>query len=255
MPDAASAYDRHVGRYGSQLAAGLIDLAGVRPGDRVLDVGCGTGQLTTALADVVSAGNVAAIDPSAPFAEACTQRVPGADVRVGVAEDLPFADDAFDVVLAQLVVQLIDDPLAGVREMARVARPDGVVAALVWDAHEMPLLRSFWDAAVAVAPDAAGAISEPRRVGYPSADVLSDTWQAAGLQDVETGELWVEADYDDFDDLFAPFTTGSTHSATCYQSLDPERQRELRALAHAHLGSPVTPFRLRARAWTVRGRA
>ena len=75
MPDAASAYDRHVGRYGSPLAAALIDLAGVRAGDRVLDVGCGTGQLTTAAADVVGAGNVAAIDPSAPFAQSQGTRV------------------------------------------------------------------------------------------------------------------------------------------------------------------------------------
>ncbi|MBI5104804.1 MAG: methyltransferase domain-containing protein, partial [Solirubrobacterales bacterium] len=134
MTDAGAAYDRHVGRYGAQLAAGLVEVAGIRPGQRVLDVGCGPGPLTAALAEVVGAGLVSAVDPSAPFVAACRARVPGADVRVGAGERLPFDDDAFDAALAQLVVQLMDDREAGVREMARVTRPGGAVAALVWDA-------------------------------------------------------------------------------------------------------------------------
>lgn len=125
--------------------------------------------------------SIAAIDASEPFAEACRRRVPGADVRVGTGEHLPFADGEFDIVLAQLVVQLMDDPVAGVREMVRVARPGGIVAAVVWDSTTMPLLRSFWDAALPVAPEVAGAIDEARRVGYPSADVLGHLWQTSGL--------------------------------------------------------------------------
>jgi ubiquinone/menaquinone biosynthesis C-methylase UbiE len=122
---AAAAYDRHVGRYGVQLAAGLLGVAGVTRGQRALDVGCGPGPLTRALADFLGAEHVAAVDPSMPFVEACQERVPGADVRVGVGEALPFADDTFDVVLAQLVLQLMNDRQAGVREIMRVARPPG----------------------------------------------------------------------------------------------------------------------------------
>ena len=107
-----------------------------------------------------------AIDPSEAFVKACRARVPGADVRVGAEEQLPFADDKFDAVLARLVVQLMDDRYAGVREMARVARPGGVVAACVWDSTTMPVLRAFWDAALEVAPDRAAAIDDGRRVGY-----------------------------------------------------------------------------------------
>src|ERR671923_864578 len=125
----AEAYDHHVGRYGAQLAAGLIEVAGVRRGQRALDVGCGPGPLTAALAGTLGADNVAAVDPSAPFVEACRARVPGADVRVGVGERLPFADGSFDAVLAQLVVQLMDDREAGVREMSRVAVSRGPPAA------------------------------------------------------------------------------------------------------------------------------
>jgi ubiquinone/menaquinone biosynthesis C-methylase UbiE len=86
---AADAYDRHVGRYGAQLAAGLVEAADIRPGQRVLDVGCGPGSLTRALADRTGENNVAAIDLSPGFVDACRARVPGADVRTGRAEELP----------------------------------------------------------------------------------------------------------------------------------------------------------------------
>ena len=77
---AAAAYDRHIGRYGAELARALIDAAAVAPGDRALDVGCGPGALTSALVARAGAGRVAAVDPSPPFAEACAARNPGAEV-------------------------------------------------------------------------------------------------------------------------------------------------------------------------------
>jgi SAM-dependent methyltransferase len=253
MTRAGEAYDRHVGRYGAQLAAGLVAAAGVRRGQRVLDVGCGPGALTVALAGVVGAEHVTAIDPSDAFVAACRERVPGADVRVGAGERLPFDDDTFDAVLAQLVVQLMDDREAGVREMARVAAPGGVVAALVWDSQTMPLLRSFWDAALAVAPEDAGTIDDGRRVGYRSPDDLGALWRSCGLLEVTTGELRVHADYAGFDDLFEPFTTGTGHSGACYARLDPDRRAQLRDDAHRRLGAPAGAFGLIARAWWSRG--
>jgi SAM-dependent methyltransferase len=185
--------------------------------------------------------------------QVCRARVPGADVRVGVGEHLPFDDNAFDVVLAQLVVQLMDDRATGVREMARVARPGGVVAALVWDSTTMPLLRAFWDAALTITPETAGAIDDGRRVGYPSPDDLGELWQASGLVEVTTGELHVHADYDSFDDLFEPFTTGTAHSGACYAGLDAPKQQRLHDDARRRLGSPDSAFRLTARAWWARG--
>src|SRR5688500_4946182 len=125
----AEAYDRQVGRYGAKLASALVEVADVQRGQRALDVGCGPGPLTRVLAERLGAHNVAAVDPSEAFVAACRSRVPGADVRVAVAEKLPFAANKFDVVLAQLVVQLMDDRDRGLREMVRVARPGGVVAA------------------------------------------------------------------------------------------------------------------------------
>jgi SAM-dependent methyltransferase len=250
---AAEAYEHHVGRYGVQLAAGLMRVAGVRRGQRALDVGCGPGPLTVALAEELGAGNVAAVDPSEPFVEACRTRVPGADVRVGVAERLPFADGGFDVVLAQLVVQLMDDREAGLREMARVALPGGTVAACVWDSRRMPLLRSFWDAALEAAPERAGALDDGRRVGYDSSDELGALFEDVGLGDVATGDLLVSADYEGFEDLWRPFAAGVGHSGACCASLDGAGQAVLAADLYRRLGSPEGPFRLTARAWWARG--
>jgi SAM-dependent methyltransferase len=252
---AAAAYDRHVGRYGSQLAEGLLAAAGVRRGHRVLDVGCGPGPLTAAVAALVGADRVAAVDPSQDFVIACRARVPGADVRVGVAERLPFEDDSFDVVLAQLVVPLMEDRDAGVREMARVACPGGIVAACVWDATTMPMLCAFWDAVLAVAADRAGAFDEGRRVGFPSPEGLEQLWSACGLTDLRTGETRVTASYDDFDDLFVPFTAGTGNSGSVYRSLDRVGRERLRAEAFRRLGEPSDGFTLTARAWWVRGEA
>jgi ubiquinone/menaquinone biosynthesis C-methylase UbiE len=124
MFSAASAYGRHVGRYGGRLSRSHVEAAVVAPGMTALDVGCGPGALTAALAAVLGAGNVAAVDPSEPFVAACRARVPGADVRVGSAEALPDFVRHFDVVLSQLVVNFLGNPHEGVRSMARAARPE-----------------------------------------------------------------------------------------------------------------------------------
>jgi hypothetical protein len=147
----------------------------------------------------------------------------------------------------------MSDRDAGVAEMIRVTRAGGIVAACVWDSTTMPLLRAFWDAALAVAPERAGAIDDGRRVGYEHPDELVELWERHGLLDVTTGELWVEADYEDFDDLFAPFAAGIGHSGACYIALDLDGQQRVRDDAHRRLGQPRGPFTLRARAWWTRG--
>src|SRR6516162_1067713 len=119
----AEHYDRFMGRYAPTLAAALADTAGVGPGMRAADVGCGPGGLTAELVARVGAGNVAAIDPAPQFAAACRARNPGADVREGVAEALPWADGQFDATLSSLVIGFMRDPDRGVCEMTRVTRP------------------------------------------------------------------------------------------------------------------------------------
>jgi SAM-dependent methyltransferase len=250
----AATYDRHVGRYAPRLAAAFCDFVAIEPGMRALDVGSGPGALTAELANRLGATNVVAAEPSAPFAEACRARVPGAEVVVAGAEALPFGDAAFDVTLSQLVVNFLEDADRGVREMARVTRPDGLVAACVWDyAGEMTLLRAFWDAAREIDPDRGAAADEGVVMRWCREGELAELWSHAGLRDVRSGALEVSASYASFEDLWAPFPSGIAPSGAFCASLDEDERNALRDAFRRRLGVGDEPFELTARAWAVTG--
>jgi len=253
---ATDMYGRLVGRYAPSLAAALIGAVGLEPDSRVLDVGCGPGGLATALAEVVGQANVAAVDPSQPFASVCRARLPSADVRVAAAEELPFDDDSFDAAFAQLVVNFMTDAGRGVGEMRRVVKPGGSVAACTWDYRDgMTLLRAYWDAAHEVAPEESAEFDEGKNMRYATVEELTGLWRTVGLKDVTGGELSVTAQYEDFDDLWAPFPSGIAPAGAFCASLDPERQQALRTALSRRLGDPEGPFELSARAWYAVGRA
>ena len=250
----ADAYDRHVGRYGAQLASALIGFSRIEPGVRALDVGCGTGALTAALVERLGAANVSGADPSEVFVEACRGRLPAVEVVVAGAEALPFGDGAFDVVLSQLVVNFMADAEGGVREMARVTRPGGHVASCVWDyAGEMTLLRTFWDAAREVDPERAAANDEGIVMPWCADGELAGLWRRAGLSEVRFGPLVVCSGYADFEDLWSPFPTGVAPSGAFCKSLDDERRAALRDAYRRRLAVDDGPFELTARAWAVVG--
>ena len=146
----AAAYGRFMGRFSEPLAPPFADLASVSAGQTALDVGCGPGALTAVLTDRLGPSAVAGIDPSEPFVRAARERLPEVDVRQGAAEALPWPDDTFDRTLAELVVHFMADPVAGLREMGRVTRDGGVVAACVWDhGGGRGPLSAFWRAVMA----------------------------------------------------------------------------------------------------------
>ena len=245
----ADAYDRFMGRYTRTLAPALTDAAGVTDGMRVLDVGCGPGGLTHVLAERLGAENVAAVDPAPQFAAACRERHPGADVREGAAEALPWEDGSFDAALACLVVAFMADADQGLREMARVTRPGGVVAACMWDLDEggMTMLKTFWSAARELDPSVKG---ERVRVGVSRGDI-AERLRRAGLQDVVDGDLEARADYAGFDDFWDPFTFAVGPAGAHLAALPVEQQQRIRELCRAKL--PDGPFSLTARAWYARG--
>jgi SAM-dependent methyltransferase len=250
----AEAYDRHVGRYSPQLASALIEFAGVKVGMRALDVGCGPGTLTAALAERLGPASVCGADPSKEFLEAFGARLPGVEVALAGAEALPFPNGAFDAVLSQLVINFMADAEVGVREMERVARSGGVVASCVWDyAGEMTLLRAFWDAARQVEPDRAALADEGVVMPWCSERELVELWRGAGLRDVRCGALVVGASYSNFEDLWSPFPTGVAPSGAFCKSLSNERRAALHDAYRQGLAVGDGPFELTARAWTVAG--
>jgi SAM-dependent methyltransferase len=250
----AEAYDRWMGRYSTRLASALIEFAGVSPGMRALDVGCGPGALTEALASVLGPGSVAAAEPSGPFVEACRVRLPGVEIAAASAEALPFADEAFDAALSQLVVNFMHDPRAGVSEMRRVTRPGGVVAACVWDyAGEMTLLSTFWQAARELEPEQAAAVDETKVMRWCDEGQLEALWRGAGLCGVRVGPLVVSANYTDFEDLWSPLPAGVGPAGSFVKSLDEQRRALLHEAFRRLLEVPDGPFQLTARAWAVVG--
>lgn len=253
---AAEAYDRFVGRYSYALCDRLAQDAGIAAESSVLDVGAGTGVGTRRLVDLVGGERVAAVDPSEPFVAALRERFPASDIRRASAESLPFEDGRFDAVLAQLVVNFMSDPEAGVSEMRRVTREGGVVAACVWDyAGEMTLLRVFWDVAAELDPGGMEPVDERSRMRFASEGELAELWRGAGLDEVEGGAIVVEADYPDFDDLWEPFTAGVGPAGAYTASLDDGRRAALEAEYRRRLSLPDGAFRLGARAWYAVGKA
>ena len=245
---AAEAYDGFMGRYSRLLSTQLADLAGVRAGQRVLDVGCGTGALTGELVGRLGPASVVAVDPSAPFVAATRERHPGVEVHEATADALPFADESFNAVLAQLVVHFMPDPVAGIAGMKRVARPRGVVAACVWDhAGRQGPLRLFWDAARSIDPEVDDESQLPgTREGH-----LEELFEIAGLRDIEGRRLSIRLEHPTFDAWWEPFTRGVGPAGAHLKRVDPAQRAAIRDAARRAV--TAEPFEVTAVAWAARG--
>ena len=244
----ASAYGRFMGQYSEPLAALFAEWSGVHAGQRALDVGCGGGALTEQLAERLGTSAVVAVDPSASFVEATRQRIPGLDVRLGHAEELPFGDADFDVALAQLVVHFMTDAVGGIRQMARVTRAGGMVNACVWD-HEggKGPLADFWNAVHDLDPDAPGEAALPgTREGH-----LAELFAEAGLQRIESSTLTVTRRFATFDEWWQPYTLGVGPAGAYVNGLSADARGALRE--HCSELLPATSFAVSALAWCARG--
>ena len=244
----AEAYDRFMGRYSVPLAPHLADFAAVVAGQRVLDVGCGPGALTAELVTRLGSAAVSAVDPSESFVAAARDRHPGVSVERAAAEQLPFEDRSFDAALAQLVVHFMADPVAGLREMARVTRQRGVVAAGVWDhAGGQGPLNLFWDTVRELEPDA----HDESRLAGARQGHLAELFHEAGLRDIEEATLTVRVAHGSFDEWWDPYTLGVGPAGTYVAGLDATRRAALRARCREKL--PAAPFDVTAVAWAARG--
>jgi SAM-dependent methyltransferase len=244
----ADAYDRFMGRYSVPLAGEFADYAAITPGQRVLDVGCGPGALTAELVRRLGPAAVSAVDPSEPFVAAARERHPGVSVQRASAEQLPFEDRTFEAALAQLVVHFMAHPVAGLREMGRVTREHGVVAACVWDhAGGHGPLSLFWEAARELDPD----VEDESQLAGSREGHLAELFRSAELHEIEESALTVHLEHPSFEDWWEPFTLGVGPAGSYAAGLDAERQAQLRELCREML--PTAPFVLMARAWVARG--
>ncbi len=246
----ADNYGRFMGQYSEPLARKFADFSEVAHGLRALDVGCGPGALTAVLVDRLGADAVAAVDPSKPFVAAATERFPDVDVRLASAEQLPYADDSFDVALAELVVHFMKDPVAGLAEMARVVRPGGTVAACVWDhAGGGGPLSLFWEAV----RDRDPAAHDESRLAGARQGHLEELATDAGLHDIESTLLTVNVGFASVADWWEPFTLGVGPAGAYVAGLDePARDRLLQHCAEL---LPEPPFTIDASAWSIRARS
>ena len=248
MFSASDGYERFMGRWSRRLAPLFVTFAGITEGDRVLDVGSGTGALSAAAAAIESV-QVTGIERSAVYVAYAREHVDGR-FEVGDALALPFSDDAFDRALSMLVLNFVPDPAAALQQMIRVTRPCGVVAAAVWDYGDgMQMLRTFWDAAVALDPDAAP--RDERHMPLCTHGALAELWRMHGLQDVDEQPLTIEMKFASFDDYWQPFLCGQGPAGVYVSSLAESARHALESRLHERLGD--AGFRLKARAWAVRG--
>jgi SAM-dependent methyltransferase len=259
-PDGAwalgDAYEPYVGRWSRLVAAAFLDWLAVPAGQRWLDVGCGTGALTSTVLERAQPASVIGLDASDGYVAHVRSRVDDARAtfQVGNALDLPFEPGAFDAAVSGLVLNFVADPGMMVREMARVTGNGGCVAVYVWDyAGDMQLMRAFWDAAAALDPDAA-ALDEGTRFPLCQPQPLQDLFTHSGLSGVQATAIDVPTVFRDFDDYWTPFLGGQGPAPGYAMSLSEERRAALRE--HLRMALPPSPdgsIRLHARAWAVKG--
>ncbi len=213
-------------------------------GATAMDVGCGPGALTGVLVSRLGPNAVYACDPSPPFRDACAARHPGVVVELGRAESIPFEDHIVDHALAQLVLHFVSDPRRAATEMARVVRPEGTVAACVWDfADGMQMLRWFWDAALSIDPNAP---DEARTLGFGRPGEIAELFASVALEDVAESTLSVASTYASFDELWNGFLAGVGPAGAYCVSLGDEDRERLRTALFVRCGSPDGPLTLGA---------
>ena len=252
-----AAYEPYVGRWSRLVAREFLAWLALRPDGRWLDLGCGTGALAESILATASPREVVGIDRSEGYVAFAREQLRGQSARfaVGDAQQLPFADAAFDAAVSGLVLNFVPQPGRGLAEMARVTRSGGTVAAYVWDyAGQMQLMRHFWEAAVALDP-AATELDEGRRFPLCRQEALERLFHEAGFEDVAVRAIDVPTVFRDFDDYWSPFLGGQGPAPGYAMSRDEQRRTALRE--HLRTRLPTADdgsIRLIARAWAARGR-
>ena len=225
-------YESYVGRWSRGIAVEFVDWLAMAAGLSWLDLGCGTGALSTAILERAGPASLIGIDPSPSFVDHARAATPDrhAIFLTGDALALPLAAGSADVVVAGLVLNFIPDIAAALRECVRVARPGAAIAAYVWDyADRMEPIRAFWDAAIALDPGA-GDLDEAVRFPLCRPDALRQAFSDAGLAGIVNRTIDRTARFASFDDYWTPFLSGTGPAPGYCAALPDERREALRTL-------------------------
>ena len=256
--DNAASYQQSMGRWSSRLAPLFIEFAAPKRPNTMLEVGCGTGSLTFALADLFHQTSITAMDYSQAFVDHARSRTtnPNLHFDQGDAAALPYGNAEFDAALSLLVLNFVPDADKAAHEMKRVTKPGGVVAAAVWDFKGgLTFLRVLADTAAVLDP--AGEAFRTRQFSAPftGPGEFAAAWSRMGLRDVVQTSLTIRMEFSSFADYWNPWLGGQGTVGAYVTSLDDEKCTLLENhVRRAYLaGATDGPRSFAATAWAVRG--
>jgi trans-aconitate methyltransferase len=250
-----AAYETYMGRWSRKVARLFVEWLGVKREAHWLELGCGTGALTGTILELAGPASITAVDPAEPFVAHAQRSITDPRVSFSVAGvgAIPKRAEGFDAAVSGLVLNFLPEPERALAELRERTRPNGVIAAYVWDYSEgMQFLRRFWDEASE--DPRAVELDEGPRFPLCHAPALAQLFRDAGLTGVETTELVVATSFENFDDYWQPFLAGTGPAPSYVASLAPEQRESLRKNLERRL--PVTAqgrIELKARAWAVKG--
>lgn len=252
----AEAYEPYMGVWSRRVAERFVAWLGVPSGARWLDVGTGTGAVVGAVLEQAQPERIDALDLSPGYLEYARHRHPDGrvvwDVQDGAATTLD--SGSVDAATCALTLNFVPDAVAVLREMARVTRPGGTVAAYVWDyGDRMQILRAFWDAAISLDP-AAKEKDEAQRSTVWKPEELRHRFHAAGLCRIESTEIELSAQYPSFEQYWAPFLGGQGTVASYAMGLSASTRAQILARLDQSLPRNAQGhIQLAVRAFAVRG--
>jgi len=250
------AYEMYVGRWSRQTGQKFLSWLDAPKGKRWLDIGCGTGALTSQILQNFDPKSVIGVEPSEGFLNTARQDIRDERVRFqqGSGETIPIDDGAVDYAVSGLVLNFIPDKKQALTELMRSVDKGGTIAAYVWDyAGHVQFMRYFWDAAIALNPDAR---EKDEGVRFPICrpKALKQLFVEAGLIDVSVEPIDIATPFKDFEDYWSPFLSGIAPApGYCVSLGDEDRERLKKWLSEKLPTDPDGMILLAARAWAVRG--
>ena len=247
------AYEKVMGRWSRRLAPLLIRFGGLSDGDRVLDVGCGTGSLTFTVPQIANVASITGIDLTEAYVDFA--RAHNNDPRINFqqadARALPFEDNSFDQAFSMLVLQFIPDAARAVAEMRRVVKPGSTVTAAVWDGYGgTPHARMMWDTAAALDPSIEPTLFRP--LSQPNE--MANLWRDLGFVDVEQTSLLIRMEFSGFNDYWLPLTGEGPVAQFVAGLSDAARSTLTEHLRRAYVANlPDGPRSFACVAWACRG--